>query len=172
MRYYFSRLADLVPYEDKDEKVMKNVAFKLAMLIDTLKSDSIRVNYLVYKTDSIKASELRNYVAEQMLDTEVQILPKFPGGNDAWLRYLERNLNVRVAHQHGAPNGHYTVTISFLVNVDGSISDVRAENDPGYKTTEEAVRVIRKSPRWIPASRDGKNVKYRQKQNIVFVVSN
>ena len=171
MRYYFSRLADLVPYEDKDEKVMKNVAFKLAMLIDTLKSDSIRVNYLVYKTDSIKASELRNYVAEQMLDTEVQILPKFPGGNDAWLRYLERNLNVRVAHQHGAPNGHYTVTISFLVNVDGSISDVRAENDPGYKTAEEAVRVIRKSPRWIPAIRDGKNVKYRQKQNIVFVVS-
>ncbi|MGN6214238.1 energy transducer TonB [Parafilimonas sp.] len=171
MHYYFSRLADLAPYEDRGEKVMKNVAFKLAMLIDTLKSDSIRVNYVVYKADSIKANELRNYLAEQMLDTEVQILAKFPGGNNAWLRYLERNLNVRVAKQHGVPNGHYTVTISFLVNADGSISDVHAENDPGYGTAEEAVRVMKRMPRWIPAIRDGKNVKYRQKQNIVFVVS-
>jgi len=44
-------------------------------------------------------------------------------------------------------------------------------NDPGYGTAEEAVRVIKNSPSWIPAVQNNKNVNYRQKQNITFQVS-
>jgi protein TonB len=58
-----------------------------------------------------------------------------------------------------------------MVDANGNVSDVRADNDPGYGTAEEAVRVIKKGPKWMPAIQNGKNVNYRQKQNITFQVS-
>jgi len=76
----------------------------------------------------------------------VQIEAKFPGGPDAWQKYLERNLNSNVPVDNGAPPGNYTVIVSFLVDKSGNISEVQALNDPGYGTGVEAVRVIKKGP--------------------------
>lgn len=104
--------------------------------------------------------------------TTVQIEAQFPGGIEGWRRFLERNLNRDIAADNGAPAADYSVIVSFIVNKDGIISDVRAENDPGYGTKAEAIRVIQKSTRWIPAIQNGRNVIYRQKQKITFRVSN
>lgn len=101
----------------------------------------------------------------------VQIQAQFPGGTKEWIRYLERNLNKDIAAENGAPPADYTVTVSFIVDKKGLISDVRAENDPGYGIKAEAIRVIQKGPNWIPAVQNGHNVMYRQKQNITFRVS-
>jgi len=100
--------------------------------------------------------------------TSVQIEAQFPGGPPAWRRYLERNLNNNVVQENGAPPGKYTVIVSFRVDKDGSITEVKAENDPGYGTAEEAVRVIKKGPKWNPAQQNGRNVIYRQRQSITF----
>jgi protein TonB len=101
----------------------------------------------------------------------VQIEAKFPGGNDAWTKYLQRNLNSNVPIDNGAPPGNYTVIVSFLVDKSGNISEVQALNDPGYGTSEEAVRVIKKGPAWTPAVQNGRNVIYRQKQSVTFQVT-
>lgn len=103
--------------------------------------------------------------------TVVQIPAEFPGGTDAWRKYLERNLNRDAPTDNGAPPGKYTVMVSFIVAKDGAISDVKAENDPGYGTADEAVRVIKKGPAWKPAVQNGRNVIYRHKQSVTFVVS-
>ncbi len=103
--------------------------------------------------------------------TPVQIEARFPGGREAWIKFLERNLNKDIPTDNGAPAGDYTVTVSFIVDKNGAISDVRAENDPGYGTQAEAIRVIRKGPNWVPAVQNGQNVLYRQKQNITFRIS-
>ena len=103
--------------------------------------------------------------------TVVQIAAEFPGGLAAWQKYLERNLNRDLPVDNGAPPGKYTVTVSFIVDKTGVISDVKAENNPGYGTADEAVRVIRKGPNWKPAVQNGRNVIYRHKQNITFEVS-
>lgn len=100
----------------------------------------------------------------------VQIEAKFPGGAGAWTKYLERNLNSNVPVDNGAPPTKYTVIVSFLVDKNGNISEVKAENDPGYGTSEEAVRVIKKGPAWTPAIQNGRNVIYRQRQSITFQV--
>lgn len=102
--------------------------------------------------------------------TTVQIEAQFPGGIEGWRRFLERNLNKDIAADNGAPAADYSVIVSFVVNKDGVISDVRAENDPGYGTKAEAIRVIQKSLRWTPAIQNGRNVIYRQKQKITFRV--
>lgn len=103
--------------------------------------------------------------------TVVQIPAEFPGGLPAWTRYLERNLNRDVPVENGAPAGRYTVIVAFTVSKTGAISDVQAENDPGYGTKAEAIRVITKGPAWKPAVQNGRNVIYRHKQSITFIMS-
>ncbi len=103
--------------------------------------------------------------------TVVQIPAEFAGGLPAWTKYLERNLNRDLPVENGAPPGRYTVVVSFIVSKTGAISDVVAENDPGYGTKAEAVRVITKGPAWKPAVQNGRNVIYRHKQSITFQVS-
>jgi len=103
--------------------------------------------------------------------TVVQIAAEFPGGLPAWSKYLERNLNRDLPVDNGAPPGKYTVVVSFIVSKTGDISDVTADNDPGYGTKAEAIRVITKGPKWKPAVQNGRNVIYRHKQSITFQVS-
>ncbi len=101
----------------------------------------------------------------------VQIPAEFPGGQKGWVNYLERTLNRELLVNTRAPIGRYSVIVSFVVDREGNVTDVRAENDPGYGTKEEAIRVIKNGPKWIPASQNGINVIYRHRQAIVFGVS-
>ena len=101
----------------------------------------------------------------------VQIQARFPDGLAGWTKFLEKNLNRDLPVNNGAPAGIYTVVVSFVVNKEGIISEVQAENDPGYGTGAEAVRAIKKGPNWIPAEQNGTKVIYRQRQAISFRVS-
>ena len=85
-----------------------------------------------------------------------------------WGFYDGRNIDSRF--NYGAPYGKYVVTLSFLVDKTGVISDVRAENDPGYGTKEEAIRVIKKGPKWRPGVQNGRQVKSWRTQNISWQV--
>ncbi len=100
----------------------------------------------------------------------VQIEAQFPGGINEWSKYLQRNLNKDLPAENGAPPADYGVIVSFIVDRNGMISDVKVENDPGYGTGAEAIRVILKGPKWNPAVQNGKAVVYRQKQKITFRV--
>jgi protein TonB len=103
--------------------------------------------------------------------TSVQIEAQFPGGFSAWRTYLERNLRSNIPTDNGAEPGKYTVVLSFLVDRDGNISEIEILSDPGYGAAQEAVRVIKRGPKWTPAVQNGKNVTYRQKQQITFLVT-
>ena len=58
---------------------------------------------------------------------------------EGWRKFLDKNLNTSIASDKGAPEGRYTVMLSFLVDKDGSVSNVTTENNPGYGTAEEAI---------------------------------
>jgi TonB-dependent SusC/RagA subfamily outer membrane receptor len=103
--------------------------------------------------------------------TKVEVPASFPGGKDAWQKYLQRNIQLDIPVVNGAPPGKYAVIVSFIVASDGTISNVKADNDPGYKTAEEAVRIIVKGPKWVPGKQNGKSVTSLVKQSITFVVS-
>jgi len=101
--------------------------------------------------------------------TEVITPAEFPGGLSAWVKYLERNLQRDLVKNNGGPPGRYTVIVSFLVDKNGELSNIKAINDPGYGTKEEAERVIKKGPNWKPAIQNGINVKSIHKQSITFL---
>lgn len=100
----------------------------------------------------------------------VQNPAEFPGGNQGWDRYLERTLDLNLLVKNGAPAGKYSVTVSFIIGKDGSISEIKAENDPGYGIKEEMIRVIQKGPNWKPAVQNGRNVVYRKHFSFDFVI--
>src|SRR3989339_3295 len=101
----------------------------------------------------------------------VQEEPKFNGGKEAWIAFLNKNLKKEIPIEKGGPPGKYTVVLSFIIDTKGKVSNVEAENDPGYGTAEEAVRVMKLSPNWIPAKQNGKPVVYKHKHTITYMIS-
>jgi protein TonB len=81
------------------------------------------------------------------------------------------NLDRDLPYRNKAVTGKYTVRLSFVVSQNGDVENVIAENDPGYGTAKEAVRVIQNGPKWIPAEQEGKKVNSLVKQVIIFNVN-
>lgn len=108
---------------------------------------------------------------EPSIFTKVEIDAEFPGGISAWRNYLEKNLDHDIAINNGAPEGTYTVMVRFIVSKDGVISDVVSETKWGYGLEEEAIKIIKKGPKWIPAIQNGQQVNAYRNQPITFVVS-
>ncbi|MBC7947705.1 MAG: energy transducer TonB [Chitinophagaceae bacterium] len=102
---------------------------------------------------------------------KVEIEASFKGGEGAWKKYLERNLNPNAPVDNGAPEGTYTVYVQFVVSKDGTISDVKALTNHGYGMEGEAMRVIKKGPAWVPAVQNGRSVNAYRKQPITFQVT-
>ena len=94
----------------------------------------------------------------------------FPGSEEGWRRFLERNLDASVPVRKGAPLGYYSVRVQFMVNTDGTLSDVKALTNLGYGTEEEVLRMFKKSPKWIPAMQFGQPVRAYRIQPVTFVV--
>jgi protein TonB len=98
--------------------------------------------------------------------TKVENPAEFPGGQDAWRRYLERSLQYPEAAQEAGIQG--VVRVQFIVDKEGNISEVQALNDPGEGLADEAVRIIKKGPKWKPAEQNGRKVIYRHIQSVTF----
>jgi len=131
---------------------------------------SLNTSFIV--KDNIEDSDFLKAVAGDSLFNNVEIQASFPGGQFGWEKYLRENLNPLVPSDNKAPAGTYTVSIGFIVGKDGKVSDVEAIKDPGYGTAEEAIRVIKKEPKWSPGIKNGKIVKSYREQNITYMVQN
>jgi periplasmic protein TonB len=107
---------------------------------------------------------------EDKVFTKVENEAQFPGGQQAWIRYLQKNLNANAPVDNGAPGGTYQVIVKFIVSKDGSISDVQAETKHGYGMEDEAVKIIKRGPKWTPALQNGRNVNAYRRQPITFIV--
>lgn len=108
---------------------------------------------------------------ESKVFEKVEVEASFQGGLAAWKKYLERNLNASAPVDNGANPGSYTVMVQFIVSKDGTISDVKALTSHGYGMEQEAVKVIQRGPKWVPAIQNGRHVNAYRKQPITFVVS-
>jgi protein TonB len=164
------------PVIKKDEEVEKppppQEELKEAK-IDVVNQEGIKDNNIA---TPVQIDEGKQIVEEKKEEDENKIFDKveieasFPGGDSKWRQYLERNCNGQVATDGGAPEGTYTTIVQFVVDKEGNISDVKALTNHGYGMEEEAMRVIKKGPKWSPAVQNGRQVKAYRKQPITFQV--
>ena len=110
--------------------------------------------------------------------TRVEKEARFPGGIEGWRKYLETHLNADLAGKYiplkkKEKMAQQTVRVQFRVNKEGKVSDVKALYNPEIhpKLRQEAERVIKSGPDWIPAEQNGKKVIYQAIQNITFQVA-
>ncbi len=121
--------------------------------------------------DSAKAKkDTVAYENYDMVFTKVDIESSFEGGRQAWGDFLRKNINGNVPKNNGSPVGHYTVEVEFVVDKDGTVSDINIVKNPGYGTSEEVIRIMKLSPKWKPGIQNGVFVKSRKKQKVTFLV--
>jgi TonB family protein len=96
---------------------------------------------------------------------KVEVEAEFPGGQDAWVQYLIKNIHYP---QAAAKNGiQGDVIVEFIVNTNGHLSDIHAISGPD-SLRAESVRVIKESGKWIPAMDQGKKVASYRSQPINY----
>ena len=92
---------------------------------------------------------------------------RFPGGERAWINFLQENLEYPAKARRKNIQG--TVVVQFIVNTDGSISDIEAISGP-EELKQAAVNTVKKSPNWIPAFQFGKKERSYKKQPINYSI--
>ena len=103
--------------------------------------------------------------------TSVDSVAVFPGGRLIWNKFVETNMNAGVGTDNGAKKGVYKVVIKFTVTKDGALKDFVPVTKYGYGFEEEVIRVLKLSPNWIPAKKNGVNVNSKVEQPMTFVIS-
>jgi protein TonB len=101
---------------------------------------------------------------------KVEIESYYPGGPEAWRRFLTKQLQ-RNYPQHAIDNEiQGTVVIQFIVDIEGNVSNVEAISGP-EELRDAAIKVIQKSGKWIPAVQNKRHVKSYKRQPIGFVLA-
>lgn len=97
---------------------------------------------------------------------EADIMPSFPGGGEAIEKYL--NDNIKYPEQERENGAQGRVVVSFVVERDGTLSNIRVARAVSPLLDKEARRVILSMPRWKPGKKDGKEVRVRYKLPVTF----
>ncbi len=108
-------------------------------------------------------------VEEDVIFTVVEDQPQFPGGEEARRRYLEENLRYPTMAREAGIQG--TVFLTFVVEPDGSISDVRVLRGIGGGCDEAAVRAVKNMPRWEPGRQRGQPVRVQFNMPVRFILN-
>lgn len=94
----------------------------------------------------------------------IEVKPDFPGGMAKFYSYIQRTF--QPVEDENFPGGR--VFVSFVVEKDGTLTDIKIIRDAGYGTGKEAERVLRKCPKWVPGEQNGKKVRVLYSLPIVF----
>jgi TonB family protein len=94
----------------------------------------------------------------------------FPGEGQAWVGYLVKSLENVKAEKYLASGTSYMVMLRFIIDADGTVSDVEIENPDIEKLDTKARDIIKKSPKWIPAVQYNQKVKAYRRQPLTFAV--
>ncbi len=112
--------------------------------------------------------EVEEEFVEEEIFTIVQDMPSFPGGDAAMLSYLGKNIKYPTLAKESGIQG--TVYVTFVVEKDGSVSNVKVLRGIGGGCDEEAIRVVKSMPRWTPGKQRGKPVKVQYNLPCRFVL--
>lgn len=96
----------------------------------------------------------------------VEQMPSFPGGPSALMKYLADNIKYPVVAQENGVQGR--VVVSFVVEKDGSITDVKVVRSVDPSLDREATRVVKSMPKWIPGKQNGSAVRVKYNVPVSF----
>ena len=120
----------------------------------------------VLKAKEVIAQPEPPKVEETKVFDVVEQMPSFPGGPAALMTYLSQNTKYPVVAQENGVQGR--VVVSFVVERDGSITDVRVVRSVDPSLDKEATRVVKSMPNWIPGKQNGSTVRVKYNVPVSF----
>ena len=115
--------------------------------------------------EAVAQPEPKLEVENKVFDV-VEQMPSFPGGPQALMEYLSNNVKYPVVAQENGVQGR--VVVSFVVERDGSITDVKVVRSVDPSLDKEASRVVKSMPRWIPGKQNGQAVRVKYNVPVAF----
>ena len=120
----------------------------------------------VLKAKEVIAEPEPPKVEETKVFDVVEEMPQFPGGNSALMEYLGKNIKYPVVAEENGIQGR--VVCTFVVERDGSITDVKVVRGVDSSLDKEAVRVVKSMPHWIPGKQNGSAVRVKYTLPVTF----
>lgn len=115
--------------------------------------------------EAVAQPEPKPEVENKVFDV-VEQMPSFPGGPSALMKYLSENVKYPVVAQENGVQGR--VVVSFVVERDGHITDVKVVRSVDPSLDKEAARVVRSMPAWIPGKQNGSAVRVKYNVPVSF----
>lgn len=158
------------PPEPEVPEVIEMVEEKVETKIDlsSLEDDQSKAQVITY-TPPPPPKPVEEEATEEIF-VVVEKQPEFPGGTTALMKFLGDNIKYPVIAQENGIQGR--VITNFVVERDGSISDVQVVRGQDPSLDREAVRVIKTMPKWAPGQQRGKPVRVRFTLPVVFRLQN
>ena len=163
------------PIIKKDEEVKEEDEIKLD---EVQKSDKAVGAFTVEGNDEVGGAVLKakediaapeppkHVVEETKIFTVVEQMPMFPGGDPALMRYLSSNIHYPTVAAENGVQGR--VVVGFVVERDGSITDVNVLRSVDPSLDREAMRVVKSMPRWQPGKQNGSAVRVKYQVPVSF----
>ncbi len=119
-------------------------------------------------TGNFSSNPTAQYNTEKEVFTVVEQMPVFPGGTDKLMSYLSSNITYPVKAKQEGIQGR--VFVSFVVEADGAVSNVKVLRGIGGGCDQEAIRVVSAMPKWTPGMQRGEAVRVRYNLPIKFTL--
>ncbi len=143
---------------------------QLEIVQDDVETEDININAEVEQNEVIEEYVAPEVVEEEVVEQEifqiVEEMPSFPGGEAKLMEFVAKNIKYpQIARETGIQG---RVFVGFVVEPDGSISNVKLLRGIGGGCDEEAMRVIKSLPKWKPGKQRGKAVRVSYQIPVFF----
>ena len=163
------------PIIKKDEEVKEEDEIKLDEVQKSAKAvgaftvegnDEVGGAVLKAKDDIAAPEPPKHVVEETKIFTVVEQMPMYPGGDAALMGYLRDNIHYPTVAAENGVQGR--VVVGFVVERDGSITDVKVLRSVDPSLDREAMRVVKSMPRWTPGKQNGSAVRVKYQVPVTF----
>ncbi|MFH1120867.1 MAG: TonB family protein [Bacteroidota bacterium] len=160
------------PKSSGNQKIPAVIAnFSSGLPIETTENEDIETLMSNMDEKVSKGTQMKSITAEEEIPeaevfTIVEESPQYPGGDEMRIKFLQENIKYPQAAREASING--SVYLTFVVEIDGFITEVRVLKGIGGGCDEEAVRVIKLMPKWIPGKQRGKPVRVQYNLAVQF----
>lgn len=134
--------------------------------LNVLGNDEVGGAVLKAKEDIAAPEPPKHVVEETKIFTVVEQMPMYPGGDAALMGYLRDNIKYPTVAAENGVQGR--VVVGFVVERDGSITDVKILRGVDPSLDREAMRVVKSMPRWNPGKQNGSAVRVKYQVPVSF----
>ncbi len=168
---------ELIPITEQKVKPPPPPAPKQVTVINIVEDDVEIEDDIEIDADVDMDTEIEEFVPVEMEEEEideeeifqiVETRPSFPGGEKARQKFLANNIEYPTMARESGIQGK--VFLTFVVEKDGSITDVKVLRGIGGGCNEEAMRVVKMMPKWSPGKQRGKPVRVQFNLPVKFIL--